>query len=538
MTKSIEFDGITIPLPTESDNINTGFKFGIDITNPEHLKWKSDFISFEIMGGVNIKQLDRLRITLKISRSPLLTPLHTYRNTVDLYNDNQVERYVRMASEKLELGTNDVKIPVYTLIENLEKYRIEKRKDLLAPRHTPKVIITPKEKKEALRLLKNENLLPKISDLLKEIGLIGEENNGLLLFLIFLTRNFDYPLHAVVHGSSGSGKTNLLKTVINTVPDESKHITTALTENVLFYPPYPNFWTRKILMLEDLDGSLKALLPLREFMSNQEIVKFVTEMDTQSGEHKQKKLQAKGPICIVGATTKENIYEDNSNRSFLIHIDETKAQQRAVMNYQNSLAAGIINLGEIKLKQNILQNLQRLLLPLKIINPFQPELELPESIFKPLRTNQHYIQLIKAVTFLHQHQREQEKDEKGQPYITTTLTDIEWANKLSKDSLLRKSDELNGTQRHFFEVLKRTVKATDKTSFFAKEIRENYRIHPQTLKRHIAFLVDYGYIIQIGFAKRKYEYEIINWDDYTTLQIGLAILDDKLAELKQKYPNA
>ena len=538
MTKSIEFDGITIPLPTELDNIDTGFKYGIDVTNPEHLKWKSDFISFEIMGGVNIRQLDRLRITLKISRSPLLTPLHTYRNTVDLYNDNQVERYIRMASEKLELGTNDVKIPVYTLIENLEKYRIEKRKNLLAPQKTPKVIITPKDKKEALKLLQHKNLLPQISDLLKEIGLIGEENNGLLLFLIFLTRNFEHPLHAIVHGSSGSGKTNLLKTVINTVPDESKHITTALTENVLFYPPYPNFWTRKILMLEDLDGSLKALLPLREFMSNQEIVKFVTEMDTQSGEHKQKKLYAKGPICIVGATTKEKIYEDNSNRSFLIHIDETKAQQRAVMNYQNSLAAGIVKLGLIKEKQLLLQNMQRLLLPTKIINPFQPELELPESIFKPLRTNQHYIQLIKAVTFLHQHQREQEKDEKGQPYITTTLADIEWANKLSKDSLLRKSDELNGTQRHFFEALKGEVKKQKSTTFFAKDIRQHYRIHPQTLKRHIAFLIDYGYIVQIGFIKRKYEYEIINWDDYSILKKGLNILDEKLAELKQKYPNA
>jgi len=538
MTESIEFDGIKIPLPNEADNIDTGFKYGIDVTNPEHLKWKYEFISFEIMGGVNIRQLDRLRITLKISRYPLLTPLHTYRNTVDLYNDNQVERYIRMASEKLEIGTNDVKIPVYTLIENLEKYRLEKRKELLEPIKKPKVILTPKDKKQALKILNSNDLMNQISVLLKETGLIGEENNGLLLFLIFLTRNFEHPLHAIVHGSSGSGKTNLLKTVINSVPQEAKHITTALTENVLFYPPYPNFWTRKILMLEDLDGSLKALLPLREFMSNQEIVKFVTEMDNQSGEHKQKKLYAKGPICIVGATTKEKIYEDNSNRSFLIHIDETKAQQRAVMNYQNSLAAGIVKLELIRDKQFLLQNMQRLLLPIKIINPFQPELELPQSVFKPLRTNQHYIQLIKAVTFLHQHQRKQEKNEKGQNYITTTLADIEWANKLSKDSLLRKSDELNGTQRHFFEALKKHVKKQNETTFFAKDIRQKYRIHPQTLKRHISFLIDYGYIKQIGFIKRKYEYEIIKWDDYIALKKGLTILDQKLTELKLKYPDA
>ena len=277
--KQIEFNGVNIPLPTKVDQIDTGFKYGIDVKNPEHLKFKTDFLSFELLGGVNVRQLDRLRVTLKISRSPLLTPLHTYRNTVDLYNDNQVERYIRQGAEKLELGTSELKLPLYTLIENLEKYRIDKRSSQIAPQQAPKIILTPKEKMVAKKLLKDENLLPKISKLLAEIGLIGEEDNGLLLFLIFLTRNFDYPLHAIVHGSSGSGKTNLMKTVINTIPEESKHITTALTENVLFYPPFKNFWARKILMLEDLDGSLKALLPLREFMSNQSIVKFITEMD-------------------------------------------------------------------------------------------------------------------------------------------------------------------------------------------------------------------------------------------------------------------
>jgi len=539
LQKQTEFNGINIPLPDKSNQINTGIQYGIDVKNPEHLKYKTDFLSFELLGGVNIRQLDRLRVTLKISRNPLLTPLHTYRNTVDLYNDNQVERYIRQGAEKLELGTSELKLPIYTLIENLEKYRIDKRSSQLAPQHTPKIILSPKEKTEARKLLKDENLLPKISKLLAEIGLIGEEDNGLLLFLIFLTRNFDYPLHAIVHGSSGSGKTNLMKTVINTIPGESKHITTALTENVLFYPPFKNFWTRKILMLEDLDGSLKALLPLREFMSNQSIVKFITEMDVQSGEHRQKKLEAKGPICIVGATTKEKIYEDNSNRSFLIYVDESKRQQKAVMNYQNQLAAGIINLGVVKEKQNLLQNMQRLLMPLQIKNPFQPELELPDSVFKPLRTNQHYIQLIKAVTFLHQLQRPEQKDENGKPYITTTLKDIEWANKLCKESLLRKSDELNGTQRKFFEALKVTVKKTKKESFFAKDIRETFRFHPQALKRILNSLEKYHYITKVSSnRKMSFEYQINVWDDYKTLQDGINILDDKLLELKEKYPNA
>ncbi len=539
--KEIIIDDIKIPMPKKSDNIYTGFQYGIDTTVPHHLKYKDAHLQFEIMGGVNIKTLDRLKVTLKISRSPLLTPLHAYRNTIDLYNDDQLERFIRQTCDKLELGLNDIKLPLYTFIDNLEKYRIVKRTEQITPQESPKIKLTPKDKKEALKMLKDEGILGEITKLLEGIGLIGEVDNGLLLFLIFLTRNFEYPLHAIVHGSSGSGKTNLLKTVIASVPDESKHITTALTENVLFYPPYKNFWSRKILMLEDLDGSMKALLPLREFMSNQKIVKFITEMDSQTGEHRQKRLSAEGPICIVGATTREKIYEDNSNRSFLIHVDESKNQQHRVMNYQNKLAAGIINLDELKEKKKLLQNMQRMLEPITVKNPFQPELELPERVFKPLRTNQHYIQLIKAVTFLHQHQREIETDEKGRKFITTTLKDICVANDLCRESFLRKSDELNGTQRRFFESLKHFVKRDDvkSTNFFSKNVRKAFGMHPQTLKRHLTALEDFGFIQQLNHSyKIGNEYQILDWNDYEVLEDTLSILDKRLMELEEKYPTA
>jgi DNA primase len=533
-------DLIQIDLPTQEHNIDLGFHFGINTQNTEHLKYKSGNLLFELMGGINLRQLDRFKVTLKISRDPLLTPLHVYRSTLDLYNDGQIDRYVKKAAERLELGTSQINLPVYELIQNLEKYRIDKRSEILLPKLPEKINLTPKEKTAATKLSKTKELLPKISELLKEIGLIGEEDNGLLLFLIFLTRNFDYPLHGLIHGSSGSGKTNLLKTVINTVPEESKHITTALTENVLFYPPYREFWKRKILMLEDLDGSMGALLPLREFMSNQSIVKFVTEMDQQSGEHRQKKLEATGPVCIVGATTKEKIYEDNSNRSFLLHVDESKKQQEAVMDYQNALAAGLIDTEAVSQSIKLLQNFQRILEHgLRVVNPFQPELKLPQSVFKPLRTNQHYIQLIKAVTFLHQNQRKKQKDNNGKYFIETTLDDIAWANQLCRASFLRKSDELSGKERAFFEALKATVNKTEKESFFAKDIREAFRFHPQALKRNLNTLEKYHYITKVGTnRKMSYEYKINIWDDYSKLQEGMDVLDQKLKELRDNYPDA
>lgn len=524
---------------------STGFIHGIDIRNPEHLIFENPLeqLSYELMGGVNMKQLDRLRVTLKVTRFPQLSPVHVYRNTVDLYSDTQIKRYIRDAAEKLELGTTDLTNTIYTLVDGVEKYRMQRRKKQLMPERLPRIELSPEAKKAAKKLLKKPELLTELSSLLTSAGLVNEEDNGLLLFLIFLTRQFEQPLHALVHGSSGSGKTNLLKTVINCIPDEQKHITTALTENVLFYPPYKDFWSHKVLMLEDLDGSMNALYTLREFMSNGHIVKYTTEMDTVSGEHKQKKLEAKGPVCIVGATTKDKVYEDNSNRSYLIHVNESYKHQQDVMMYQNKNAAGLIDKRQIEEVQTLLKNAQRLLEPLEIRNPFQPELMLPQIVFKPLRTNQHYIALIKAVTYLHQFQLNVQQDERGR-YIETKLDHIEWANKLCRESLLRKSDQLSGVQRVFFERLKMYLNkegVTEKknASFFAKDVRKAFSIHPETCKRNFKLLEKYDLITQESSGKKLgYEYKVKVWNDYTAINEGIDLLDVKLKELREKYPIA
>jgi hypothetical protein len=53
-----------------------------------------------------------------------------------------------------------------------------------------------------------------------------------------------------------------------------------------------------------------------------------------------------GPVCVAGCTTKESVYEDNSNRSFLLHLDESKEQDEKIMHYQRLKSAGKIDLKE------------------------------------------------------------------------------------------------------------------------------------------------------------------------------------------------
>jgi hypothetical protein len=63
--------------PQNNKKTTTGFAYGINIKNTDYLEYKTEAYTFALLGGVNIKQLDRLRVTLKITRNPQLSPLQS-----------------------------------------------------------------------------------------------------------------------------------------------------------------------------------------------------------------------------------------------------------------------------------------------------------------------------------------------------------------------------------------------------------------------------------------------------------------------------
>ena len=380
------------------------------------------------------------------------------------------------------------------------------------------------------------NLTKRTHALFGNLGMIGQQDNAALLFFIFLTRFFKNPLHAIVMGSSGSGKTHLLQGVAGSVPRQHIHVTTSLSENTLYYTP-KDFLKHKILLQEDLEGAYSALLPLRELMSNQEISRFSTRTNSRTGESQQVYLHVEGPVCIAGATTKDKIYEDNANRSFLIQIEENPRHEAEVLEHQGRVAAGLVNMQHYEENIRMLKACQLLIRPMEVVIPFAPELVLPPHVFKKMRTKNHYLTLIKSVTLWNQQRRKRTMDKEGNAYLTATLEDVEWANYLCKDSLLRKSDELGGKTRNFFESLKELLNESQKGNpvFYAKDIRKYFRLHPMQLKRFLDELEGRGFIkCKSRSNKTGNEYEITIWDDYEMLKNGVNMLDILVDKLKKQ----
>ena len=203
------------------------------------------------------------------------------------------------------------------------------------------------------------------------------------------------------------------------------------------------------------------------------------------------------------------------------------------MAYQRQVSAGKINKQEEEQMRQFMQDVQSVLRPLKVINPFAEMLALPQSVFKPLRTNSHYLHFIETVTFYHQWQREVHLNQHtGVQHIETTIEDIEEANRLLKDVLLAKSDELTKATRRFLDLLKIYIKREKKDSFYSGEIRKSYRVSPATVKRQISTLVKYGYVKRVGGSKSKgYEYELVDEAENLRSKLETA-LDTALEKIK------
>ncbi len=506
----------------------------LNIKNPEFITFTTDELQIVILGGINLQQLDRLRVTLKISRTDTGDPLHSIRHTIDLYHADYLEKFTGRASEQLETGTNVLKRAIAELTQQIEQYRLSKIESLKQQKPQARQLSQQRYLK-AIDYLKSPKLMQRTGSDIGRTGMIGEENNRLLMYLVFTSRLREQPLHVISLGSSGTGKTYLQEKVSELIPEQDKLEITILSENAFYYFDRKEL-KHKLVLIEDMDGAENVLYPLRELQSKKKISKTIPIKDSK-GNMKTITLKVEGPICLAGTTTKERLYEDNANRSLLVYLDNSPQHKERIMDYQRRLSAGKVNEGEENGLKEFFKDMQTVLKPIRVRNPYAELLKLPEYIFKPLRTNSHYLAVIETITFYHQYQREVKTCAvTGERYIETTLEDIEWANRLLKDVLLAKSDELPRAVREFFERLKSWLQAGGRETFYGKEVRETFRMSSSSCNRYILELLRDNYIKVAGGNKYRqgFEYQIIKQDEYQKLKEHVKnALDQALENIKK-----
>src|SRR5690554_239981 len=506
----------------------------LNTDNAEILEYSNEILRQTVLGGIKLEGLDRMRVTLKIelidsSRPPV-------RHNLDLYNDNQLEKLIRRVAERMEIGTSVIAATLSELTEELEKYRLEEIKRQEST-DVEKLRLTDSEIKQATSYLQTENLLSVTTEDLQQTGIQGEKDNALILYLAMTSRKMRDPLSVICLAKSGIGKSYLMEKVAECIPQTDRKEHTQFSGNSFYYFKRDEI-KGTVFLIEDLDGAQAVMFPIRELQTKKRISKTVTLKD-KNGQMRTVTLIVEGPVSVIGCTTKEKIYEDNANRAILIYLDDSKEQDKRIMDYQKLLRAGMVERHKEQLLQEKLQYMQSVLEPIKVVNPFAPLIDIPKEVFKPRRALPLLLSFIEVVAFYHQFQREQKVDKKtGEVFIEVHPDDVEKAIHLMKEVLFRKADELSGAAREFYQwVVAEERKFTDPNlnkgkGFDARDVRAESRIHPRTLNRYLNELTEYGLLQVTGGNKNTtgYSYKLLKKQAIESLQKSITDQLDKVIQ--------
>lgn len=494
----------------------------LNTNNPHNIQYSGNEANYFIK-GFKTDQLDSLKVTLQTKLDYLF-----YSSKLDLYEHKQLENYAKETAKKLHLNKDTVESDLHHLTNLLEHYRDKQHFDKQHKKET-QIQVTTATATKCIEFLKQEKLIQQFNNLIEKSGITGEETNRILLFIIASSFKMPDTLHALIQGSSGSGKTRLLKIISHLMPDEDVKRYTRVTDNS-FYNQDEYFFVNKLLCFEDMDGLKEdAQLAVRELQSNEILITSTSIKDT-NGSIRGGERTVRGPIASLSCTTKGETYEDNISRCFLIAVDESHEQTMRIINYQNELSAGLIDKEEQKRAVSFVQNCIRLLKSYEVINPYANKIKLPPTAHKIRRLNELYQSFVKQITLLNQYQRKTDK----QGRLITERADLQTACDILFESIVLKVDELDGPLRGFYEKLKSYIQSKGKDyEFTQREVRQHLNISKAQCSRFFYSLQSMEYITsKYTGNQRKMCYIIDYWDNYAKLRAQIKDdINNQIAEL-------
>lgn len=487
--------------------------------------------TYYILGAIG-QDLASLRITLMVEEK---ASARKERFKVDLYEREVVKAYATQLAETLCQSEEQIVEEMQLLTDLLEKYR-EKQMQISRPDYQQKRNrrrVSPEDEKACVGFLKKPDLIDKIDKLIQKAGVVGEESTRRLLFIIASTYKMTHPLHALVQGSSGSGKSHLINTIGNCLPSEDVMSMTRVTSKS-FYHYSNDELVNKLMLIQDYDGlDEEAQYAFRELQSAGTVSSSTTYKD-RFGNITSKVKTVKSHFASLLATTKAEVYYDNMSRSVILGVDETEEQTIRIIEHQNRKLAGLVDVKEEEQARLFLQNCIRCIDKYEVVNPYADKVRLPIEAKMLRRLNNHYQAFVKQITLLHQHQRE--KDEHGR--LIAEPRDLKMACDILFDAIMLKVDDLDSSLRQFFDKMKAFIREQSngeekKYQFTQRDVRLALNISKTQCFRYMEDLELLEYVQRTGgYANRGYKYRIVFWDDMEKIRAKIKEeLNNQLKEL-------
>ncbi len=437
--------------------------------------------------GLSGRIQDNLRVNIKVDSAGV-----GHLDSLDLYSSKSRATFVSCCRKIFEAGEGELHSELNRLIEELEKIQAlrgeEKKPD------EPKAM-SPEDEVEALAALRSPTLW---RDILRDINLtghVGEEANKGLVYLVGTSRLLEDPLSCSIISQSAAGKSVLAEAVERLMPPEEVRLYSRVTQNGLFYIE-GNGLVHKLMIIEERAGVEGADYSIRTLQSKKKLIQAVPVKNPETGKITTQTMIVLGPIAYIETTTRPRLHEENATRCFEIYLDQTKEQTKLIHERQKQART----LEGLKKKdivdKTILRhhNMQRLLKSIRVVIPFVHAVNFPADWLRTRRDHQRFLNLIEAVTFLHQHQREVKHTEDGMDYIEATIADYKIAFELAQAVMGESLTEMKPPQREVLEACRRLQE--ERGDYTRRDVREATGLPHRRCWELLEDLVDLEYMIK------------------------------------------
>jgi hypothetical protein len=357
----------------------------------------------------------------------------------DLYSFRQRHGLAALVSETFARTPDTVMGHLAVLLDQVERSVATEKK------HEP-LVLTEARKKAAEKLLARPDLLDRVALALDGLGLVGEDRNKRLLYLVETSRLLDRPLSAILRAPAASGKSELVDRTACLMPEESVESMTRLTPHALYYAGQDAL-RHKLVVVDEQPGAAEADHPIRVLQSAGRLTLAVVV------KGRTERFSVHGPIAMVSGTTAATGNVENSSRCLELSLDDSPAQTKRIHEAQRRAWAGEDG---AKVDLEVFQDAQRLLEPMAVVIPFATRLKFPARDTTDRRDQPKLLGLVAAHALLFQRQRE--TDSKGR--LVATVQDYAAAFDLYAPLVEAEFEDLSTRAASLYRALTRKKTAT------------------------------------------------------------------------------
>ena len=431
----------------------------------------------------------------------------------DLYHSRSRRVFTAEAADEIGADESQLRSDLGRVLLKLEQLQAEQKR--LSQAVAPPKQLSDSERRDAMELLQTDNLLERILTDFDACGIVGERTAKLTGYLAATSRLLAKPLGLIIQSSSAAGKSSLAEAILSFMPEESRFTCSAMTSQSLYYLGHENL-KHKILAISEEEGVRDASYQLKLLQSEGHLSLVATNKESGTGRTATERYEVEGPVALLMTTTAQCVDPELLNRCLVVAIDESVAQTAAIHTQQrfNDTLEGYL---QQQHSQSIVlrhRHAQQLLRPLPVFNPYAAQLSFVGWQTRHRRDHGKYLTLIKAITLLHQYQRDVkqvEVDGKTVSYLEVTAPRYSASQSDSGLVLGRSIDELSEpTRRLLIELYDWTRTQALATQipngefrFTRRAAREGLGWGSTQLAYHLERLCREEFIVRVGGSVGK-----------------------------------